>query len=61
VYWPFTITALLNLYDYSHNDSVKQKAQALLDNMATQVGAHKTTCDEKNTKYDQPRHSHSIP
>lgn len=37
VYYPFTITALLNLYDYSHSPVVKAKAQALLDVISLQV------------------------
>lgn len=37
VYLPFTITSLLNLYDYSNNEIIQDKCQILLDTLAYQI------------------------
>jgi hypothetical protein len=37
VYLPFTITSLLNLYDYSNNNIIQDKCQILLDTLAYQI------------------------
>lgn len=37
VYLPFTITSLLNLYDFSNNKIIQDKCQILLDTLAYQI------------------------